>query len=363
MNIAQTKPRLPFLRPTLLAPMEGVTHPVFRNLIAEIGPPGCVCTEFVRITSEPPRPAALAREVVRTPGIPLSVQVMGRDLDAMRSAAEILDRAGADAIDINMGCPTRKAVKGGVGAAMLRDPELLYRVVSHMRHAVQGFLSAKIRAGFDDASRVVELAKIVEAAGVDYIAVHPRTRADHYRGVADWRIIKTLKDSLSVPVIGNGDAWYAVDALRMMQETGCDAVMIGRPALRNPWIFRQIDELERGVSAFRPNGTDVLAFLEHVTAVYRAEFGGAALGRLKELIRWLGRTVDDNREFRKRVLRTQSLEEFLRTCRTTLASLDSSALDLDAGGTLALESSGSCADSSDQNQTRVQIRSVGGSRA
>ncbi|MEL6543882.1 MAG: tRNA-dihydrouridine synthase family protein [Myxococcota bacterium] len=334
---------LPYGRPTLLAPMEGVTHPLYRNLVSKLGAPGCVCTEFVRITAHPIRPEALMREVVRSPGVPLSVQVMGRELERMREAASVLSDSGCDAVDINMGCPTKNAAKGGVGAAMLKDPKLLYDVVSTMRGAVDCYLSAKIRAGFDDKSRVVELAQVVEAAGADYIAVHPRTRKDRYTGVADWRIIAVLKQALRIPVIGNGDVWYAQDALRMMEETGCDAVMIGRPAMRNPWIFRQVEELRAGVQPYAPDGAAVIAFLEEVAQRYIPHFGRNTLGRMKELIRWMGRAVDPDKAFVKSVLRTQDVQELLEYCRTHLGDRSADSLDLCAQGNLGYETSGRAA--------------------
>lgn len=334
---------LPYPRPTLLAPMEGVTHPLYRAAVAKLGAPGCVCTEFVRITAQPIRPAALAREVVRAPGVPLSVQVMGRELERMREAAEVLDQAGTDAVDINMGCPTKNAAKGGVGAAMLKDPELLFSVVSTMRAAVRCFLSAKIRAGFDDKSRVVELAQVVEAAGADYIAVHPRTRKDRYTGVADWRIIAVLKEKLRIPVIGNGDCWYAADALRMMDETGCDGVMIGRPAMRNPWIFRQVEELRNNRPPFAPSGGDIQSLLESLAADYTPHFGRNALGRLKELIRWIGRGVDGDKQFVRNALRTQTVDELLSVCGRDLAPRSADTLDFDAFGAYRFETSGRAA--------------------
>ncbi|MEM6731674.1 MAG: tRNA-dihydrouridine synthase family protein [Myxococcota bacterium] len=344
---ARTQPlrlnALPYARPTFLAPMEGVTHPLYRAIVASLGEPGCVCTEFVRITAQPIRPETLAKEVVRVPGLPLSVQVMGRELVRMREAAEVLDAAGTDAVDINMGCPTKNAAKGGVGAAMLKDPELLYEVVATMRAAVECYLSAKIRAGFDDKSRVVELARVVEAAGADYIAVHPRTRRDQYTGVADWRIVAVLAAELQIPVIGNGDAWYAADAIRMMEETGCHGVMIGRPAMRNPWIFRQIEELRAGEEPYAPDGEALVAFIDRIATEYREHFGKNALGRMKELIRWIGRAVDPTRGFLKTALRQQSVEELVGFCRSELSGRAADTIDLDAYGALGYETSGRCA--------------------
>ena len=172
----------------ILAPMEGVGHPVFRRRLAEQPGLGMLCTEFVRVHDGlgPDLPAKhFERSVVKVEGILLSVQVMGRERERMAEAAEIVEAAGADAVDINLGCPTARAVKGGVGAAMLKDLVLLEDVLCSMRERVQGRLSAKIRAGFDSADQALEIAAVVERAGCDYLAVHPRKRSDQYRGVSD----------------------------------------------------------------------------------------------------------------------------------------------------------------------------------
>ena len=245
----------------MLAPMEGVTHPELRTIFAELGGVGVVCTEFVRISSSPVTRKNLLKEVIKSPGVPLSVQVMGNDPAKMAEAAGWVAEAGADAIDINLGCPAPRAVRGGVGSAMLSNPKLLFEVLVAMRAAVPGVLSAKIRAGFDTKDHVLEIGQLVEAAGADYIVVHPRRRIDFFEGVADWRPIALLKDKLRIPVVGNGDCWYATDALRMESETGCDGVMIGRPALRNPWIFAQIEALRAGRPPFRPSGRDLFEHL------------------------------------------------------------------------------------------------------
>lgn len=332
--------KLPFAHPTMLAPMEGVTHATFRALMAARGGLGAVCTEFVRVSRAPLSVAALRREVVKAEGVPLSVQVMGNDGEKMAEAAAVVARAGADVVDVNLGCPMPRIVKKGVGAAMLKNPTLLYDVLSRMRDATPGLLSAKIRAGFDDADNVVSIARIVEKAGVDFIAVHPRRRADFYEGVADWRIITVLVDALRIPVVGNGDVWYASDILRMQRETGCAAVMVGRPALRNPWIFRQAAALRRGAPPEHPSGDDLLAFLEDVAERYAAAFG-KTVGKMKELVRYVGRAVDDDRAFVTAACRLGSTEEILTLAERTLAGLPASRLDLDAHGTLALETSGS----------------------
>jgi nifR3 family TIM-barrel protein len=323
----------------MLAPMEGVTHPVFRALTAERGGVGVVCTEFVRISRAPLSVAALRREVVKAPGVPLSVQVMGKDAEKMAEAAAVVAAAGAEVVDVNLGCPMPRVVKKGVGAAMLKDPELLYAVLSEMRARVPGILSAKIRAGFDDAENVVALARIVEKAGADFIVVHPRRRADMYRGVADWRIVRTLVDALEIPVVGNGDVWYAADVLRMMRETGCAAVMLGRPALRNPWIFQQARDLAMGATPHAPSGDELLAYLVDVCTRYEATYR-RSVGKMKELIRYVGRAVDDDRRFMNRAVRADTTDEILRIADEALRGLAPEALDLDAEGHLSLERSG-----------------------
>lgn len=324
----------------MLAPMEGVTHPTFRRMLAEKGGLGCVCTEFVRISGQVVNAGNLARHVDKIEGVPLSVQVMGNDADLMAEAAGMIAEAGADIVDINLGCPAPKIVRKGVGSAMLKDPELLERVLAAMRERVPGVLSAKIRAGFDDASGVVQIAKTVERAGADFIAVHPRRRADFYEGVADWRIVRVLKQELGIPVVGNGDVWYAADALRLMDETGCDAVMIGRPAVRNPWIFQQIDALRRGEQPYRPTGADVAAHLEEMVRRYRiawAERRTGPIGRIKEALAYLGRAVRDDRQWRGEALRLQDLDEIVDVTWKRLGDLGPEAIDMDAHGADRLE--------------------------
>lgn len=335
---------LPFRTATMLAPMEGVGHPLFREAVAAQGGIGIVCTEFVRVSRAPISEAALAREVVKVEGLPLSVQVMGNDADKMADAAAVVARAGADVVDVNLGCPMPRVVRKGVGAAMLKDLVLLERVLREMREKTPVPLSAKIRAGFDDVENVLAIARTVERAGVDYLVVHPRRRADFYSGVADWRIIRTLVSALSIPVVGNGDVWYAQDALRMREETGCAAVMIGRPAIRNPFIFRQIEALTDGREAFAPSGADVVAYLRFVRARFATGEGATergVLGKLKEIVRYVLRALPEGESVSRAVLRLETTELLLEACETALHALEPAQLDLCADGHLALERSGS----------------------
>ena len=329
----------------MLAPLEGVSHPLFRELIAQKGGAGIVCTEFVRIGTNALAEKHLAKHVIKTTtGTPLSVQVMGTHVETMADAAMMVARAGADVVDINLGCPSPRVVSKGAGAAMLKNPQLCYEVLCAMRARVPGLQSAKIRAGFDEAGHVVDIARAIEAAGVDFLVVHPRRRADFYNGIADWRIIRTLKEELQIPVVGNGDCWYAADVQRMRDETGCDAVMMGRPALRNPWIFRQAAELAAGETPFSPTGADVVAWLQLVHDRYCEEFDflpRGPIGKIKELLTYIGRAVRDDGVFRKTVLRLQKLDEIMAFIDAELAEMTAGDLDLEATPRDPLERSGS----------------------
>jgi len=311
--------------------MEGVTNAAVREVLASYGPIGLVCTEFVRISGEKISPAYLKRQVERLPHVPLSVQVMGNDPELMAQAGAVVAAAGADVVDLNLGCPTATAARKGVGAALLKQPELLARLLSTMRRAVPGLLSAKLRAGFDSSADALRNARLVEEAGLDFLAIHPRRRVDHYRGMADWRIVALLRRELQIPVIGNGDIWYAQSALRMFEETGCDAVMLGRPALRNPWIFRQLADLGAGREPFRPGGADVASHLRRLASSLSTrdrEPTFSPLGPLKEQVRYLCGAVVDGGDLQRRLLRLQSVESFLQAAEEAFSALNEDQLDL-----------------------------------
>ena len=331
----------PWSHPTMLAPMEGVSHPTFRALMTETPGVGIVCTEFVRVTEQRARDKALAKSVVKAPGLPLSVQVMGNSIENMASAAGAMARHGADVVDINLGCPSPRVVRKGVGSAMLKDIDLLRRVLSAMRTEVPGLLSAKIRAGFDDADGVLAIGHALQEAGIDFLVVHPRRSKQFYSSVADWRIIAALKEALTIPVVGNGDIWYAVDAFRMRAETGCDAVMIGRPALRNPWIFEQIAALASGERPRAPTGDDLVERLhlvaERYLSVYPAE--RLVIGKLKEWLTYTARAVSPELRLRE-VLREAEVAPLLRELEARLAGLGADEVDLQATGHLGYERRG-----------------------
>lgn len=328
-----------FETPFWLAPMEGVTHPAFRDFMSERGGIGICCTEFVRITDTPYRANRLARVVSKPPRSLLSVQVMGKNLENLRSAARIVEDAGADIVDLNLGCPSPKAVRGGVGSAMLDDNDLLARVVRSLRDEVKGTLSVKMRAGVTSAENVVETAKLLEDCGADILIVHPRRTCDGYKGTADWNVISRICDALTIPVIGNGDVWYAADAIKLLSVSGVRGIMIGRGALRNPFIFRQIAALRKGEEQPCFDGDDLFAEFMMLVGTYETAFKRIPIGKLKEIIRWLSRTVAGSKDFRQNVLRHTEVAPLLHALEENLAGRCANELDIQPDGHLQLEAS------------------------
>lgn len=228
--------------PFVLAPMAGVTDLPFRGLCKEQGA-GLVCTEMVSAKAISFHNKNTKSLMEITPQEhPVSLQLFGSEPELMAEVARSIEEQTFDILDINMGCPVPKVVNNGEGSALLKNPKLIHRIVSEISHAIKKPVTVKIRIGFEGYDvDPVEIAKIIEDAGGAAVAVHGRTRQQYYAGEADWETIGRIKDAVRIPVIGNGDVDSPLKAEKMMKDTGCDAVMIGRAVRGNPWIFREMN--------------------------------------------------------------------------------------------------------------------------
>jgi tRNA-dihydrouridine synthase B len=232
---------------TILAPLAGITNLPFRLLAKEAGC-ALVCSEMISahgLINKSKRTRQMLDS--RPEEKPLSVQIFGSQPDIMAEAARVVESSGADIIDINFGCSVRKIIKTGSGAALMKAPETAEALLRAVRKAVRIPLTIKLRTGWNSTgNQAFAIAKIAESSGVDAIAIHPRTAKQGFSGHCDWAIIAELKKQVNIPVIGNGDIFCADDAIAMLAQTRCDAVMIGRMAIGNPWIFSHVLARLRG---------------------------------------------------------------------------------------------------------------------
>jgi tRNA-dihydrouridine synthase B len=317
------------IRPaTILAPMAGVTDTVFRRVIRSLGGCGLIMTEFTSAEG-------LTRNSARTLHYlyfgedehPIAAQIFGSDPTVMASAAALTQDLGFDQIDINLGCPVKKVVKCG-GSGLLRDLPHLEQLLDKVRAAVTIPLTIKIRSGWDENNIVaVEVASMAERIGVEAIAIHPRTRMQGYAGSADWSVIRAVKQTVRIPVIGNGDIHTPQDAVRMIDETGCDAVMIGRAASSNPWIFRQIEDYIAAGRYDEPTELDRYYLLSgYFRSLIAAEMPDA-VGKMKQFASLFTHGVRNGAELRHAVHHAHAAPEILDAvdsffARTTAASGD-----------------------------------------
>ena len=301
------------IRPaTLLAPMAGVTDTIFRRVIRSLGGCGLIMTEFTSAEGVTRSAAKTLRYLYFDQDEhPIAAQLFGANPEVMATAAALVEDLGFDQIDINLGCPAKKVVKCG-GSGLLKDLQQLERVLGAVRAAAKIPMTIKMRSGWDDANIVaVEVARMAEGIGVEAVAVHPRTRTQAYSGQADWSIIARVKQAVKIPVIGNGDVRVPQDAKRMIAETGCDAVMIGRTAATNPWIFRQMEQYFATGHYDEPSEADRYRLLSGYFRSLVAADLPDAIGKMKQFACWFTHGVRNGGELRHEVHSARSPSEVL----------------------------------------------------
>ncbi|MDF2988833.1 MAG: putative TIM-barrel protein nifR3 family [Eubacterium sp.] len=272
-----------------LAPMAGVTDMPFRVLCKEQGC-GLVYTEMVSAKGMHYADEKSTRLTLLDEGEkPGAVQIFGSEPDIMAGVTEKLNESDASIIDINMGCPAQKIIKNGEGSALMKRPEQVEKIVKAVVKVSAKPVTVKIRKGWDECSvNAVEIARIAEACGASAVAVHGRTREQYYSGKADWNIIRQVKQAVSIPVIGNGDVTGPKEARRLLEETGCDAIMVGRGAQGNPWIFKQIIKyLEEGEIVPGPSAREKIeTIIRHMNMLIEHKGERTGILEMRSHIAW-----------------------------------------------------------------------------
>ncbi len=303
------------IRPaTVLAPMAGVTDTVFRRFIRNLGGCGLMMTEFTSADGIIRHKDKKAKQYLTFYGNehPISAQLFGSDPVTLAQAARVVQDLGFDIVDLNLGCPAKKVVKCNGGSGLLRDLPLIREIFESVRKAVTVPFTVKFRAGWSDNEIVhVNLAKMAEECGLAAVALHARTREQGYSGQAHWEWIAAVKDAVKIPVIGNGDVRSPEDAAAMVAETGCDAVMIGRSAPSNPWIFRQIEQYTLTGAYDLPSNADRYAMIRTYFAMLVDEKVGGAEGKMKQFAAWFTHGVPHGAHLRKAVYEAKKGQEIL----------------------------------------------------
>lgn len=300
----------------ILAPMAGVTDLPFRLLCRELGA-GLVCMEMVSAKAIYYNNKNTEELLQVHPGeLPASLQLFGSDPEILSAMAARIEERPYSFIDLNMGCPVPKVVNNGEGSALMKNPKLVEQILTAMVKAVHKPVTVKIRKGFDDKSiNAVEIARIAEACGVAAVAVHGRTREQYYSGSADWDIIRQVKEAVKIPVIGNGDVDSPQKAKRLLEETGCDGVMIARAAQGNPWIFRDtVHYLQTGELLPPPTNAEKREIVLRHAAMeeqYKGEY--TAVREMRRHLAWYSFGMPGSAKFRQTINLMETMEELKKS--------------------------------------------------
>lgn len=309
----------------VMAPMAGISNSAYRTIIKEMGC-GLIVAEMVS-------DKALMYKSKKTQDMlymtdferPISQQIFGSDTESFIIATKyILENMHPDIIDINMGCPVPKvAISSQAGSALLKDPDKVYEIVKSVCEVSTVPVTVKIRSGWDERSiNAVEISKVIEKAGASAITVHPRTRKQGYTGHSDWNIIKEVKNSVNIPVIGNGDIKSCYDAKRMMDETGCDAVMIGRGILGNPWLIKEcVDYLEKGIEPKEVTLEEKINMIKrHLDLLIKTKPLKVAMLEIRSHAAWYLKGLNGSKELKQEVFKTKTKEELVNLLDNYLAN-------------------------------------------
>jgi tRNA-dihydrouridine synthase B len=294
--------------------MAGVTDYTFRRLIKRRGGVGLVVSEFISVeglTRHNPKSKRQMRFDAEER--PFAVQIFGGQAPRMAMGAEMAEEIGADILDVNCGCPAPKVVKNGGGSGLLRDLPRLEEILQEIKKAISIPLTLKLRTGYSDASiNVVDVAKMAEQCGVEHIQVHGRSREQGYKGLANWELIRQVKEAVRIPVSGNGDITTIEYGLNKWREAGTDGILIGRGAMQNPWIFRQFQDVLAGNEPYQPDLPEKKAVLLEFFAMCREEMPELpALGKMKQLAGQFTKGLVGGAQFRQTLYHSHSADEIL----------------------------------------------------
>ncbi len=305
--------------------MAGVTDYTFRRLIKRRGGVGLVVSEFISVeglTRNNPKSKRQMRfdESER----PFAVQIFGGQPERMAMGAEMAEEVGADILDVNCGCPAPKVVKNGGGSGLLREPERLETILKEIKRSITIPLTLKLRTGYTESTiNVVDIAKMAEQCGVEHIQVHGRTRDQGYKGLANWDLIRQVKEAVSVPVSGNGDITNIENGMKRWRESGTDGILIGRGAMQNPWIFRQFNDVLEGRSPYQPDLDEKKAVLLEFFEMCLEEMPElVALGKMKQLAGQFTKGLVGGAQFRQTLYHSHSAGEILENITTYFATLE-----------------------------------------